>query len=114
MRINSNRTVVNAQSLGASYTSQAIDVHRTKTVGLQAEVTGATGLTGTLAVLGRIGPNATFLPITAFPNASLTANGGFFLGFMADCPYDELQVVWTRTAGTGVLSVYMRTKEPGY
>lgn len=93
----------------AKITSVSQSVANFDNIGLQFDWTGTP--TGTLAVLGSI-DGVIFHPWT--PSPSLTNPAGSAAGFISGLnqfPFPYLQITYTNASGTGVLDIWINSKD---
>ena len=114
--INTSQTLLTAVAAGSTQTSPSRNVSRQTFIGIQADISGAAGLSGVLKLQGRVGTLGFSDVYDSAGNqvqvtvAGLTGTGSYVLN-MANICFDDFQVVWTPSAGTGTLTAQYRTKE---
>jgi hypothetical protein len=110
-----NIPLISAVSMGATITSSVIDVLQTDNIGLQVTWTSANAV-GTITVEGSVDYDPhfetgtfyalTFDPVLTQPNSD---NGGYLVN-INQFPWPYVRVVYTRSSGTGTLTVNISVK----
>lgn len=107
-KLNIYQLVTNA-SMASNILSTTQNVQNFDNIGLQFEYSGTP--TGTFAVLGSV-DNTNFYPLTFNPTLQTpTGSSGGFLLNLNQFPWPFLQVSYTASSGTGVLNVFICSKD---
>lgn len=106
-----NYVAIDAESMGADITGPTTTISYQDQVCYQVSWLGASGSAiGTIAVQGSV-DNVTFHDITFTPALTQpNADDGGYLINMALVPFTYIRVKYTRSSGTGTLTVKMSTK----
>lgn len=102
---NSVETVVNAESMAGNITSSVVNINNVRSYAIQAVWSGSSPA-GSFVVQGSL-DNTTFTDIST---SSVSGNSGSILLNVELPAYGYVRCVYTRTSGSGTLTVKMNTK----
>lgn len=103
--------VLSAGDMSGSLTTLATNISSSDNIGYQVDFTGVPN--GTFSVEGTIN-GTTWQGLTLTPAAPVAAGaaGGFVVN-LNQVPYEQIRLVYTRTSGTGSLTVWAMSKRLG-
>ena len=112
----SNEVIISAGAMGSSINSTPILLNQVYCFMIQAVVTSASGLTGTLKLQLSADPNVnpntnTITNWTDYPSSSQAVTGNdTFVWDVTVTGGNWVRLVWTNSGGTGTLNAKMNTK----
>lgn len=111
MRSNSDSVLVAGGAMASNITSPVRSIKQRQNFAVQVDITSPTTLSGTLRLEGRIGLRR-FTPIqdASFTLTSVAANTEYVFN-VGTAAFDDVRLVWVRSAGSGTMDADFRAKE---
>lgn len=103
-------TLVSATSIGASFNSSVYTVKKPSAIAAQVTVASCSSCNGTLALQASNAETPASTDWTTVDSMSLTANGSNMWNII-NPGYTKMRFAYTRTAGSGNVTVILSTKE---
>lgn len=101
---NSNKTIIDAEDLGASQSSEAVQIREAIGYSVQVVWTGGTGTTGSIVLEGtNYNPqDESVTPVySSISSSAVAANSGDQMVNVERAMYSYFRLRWVRSAGTG-------------